>query len=102
MSTATRTRDLQPGTVVRVAYHTQKQTYHLEGVVKEDQSDRPGAMVSLEDDPYSPVTVARVYTTHEAWLDAHERDGRDASLPSGFVRERLHAAGATEGERQPA
>ena len=102
MSATTRTRDLQPGTVVRVAYHTRKQTYNLEGVVKEDQTDRPGAVVSLEDDPYSPVTVARVYTTHQAWLDARERDGRDAPLPNGFVRERLHAAGSAEGERQPA
>lgn len=102
MTTQPRTRDLQAGTVVRVAYHTQKQTYNLEGVVTDDPSDRPGAMVALEDDPYSPVTTARVYTTQEAWLDARERDGRDAPLPNGYVRERLHAAGPAEGELQPA
>jgi hypothetical protein len=102
MSTGLRTRDLQPGTVVRVAYHTQKQTYSLEGVVKDDPSERPGAMVCFEDDPYAPVTTARVYTTHETWLEARERDGRDAPLPNGYVRERLHAAGTTERERQAA
>lgn len=102
MSTQPRTRDLQSGTVVRVLYHTQKQTYDLQGVVTDDPSDGPGAMVSLEDDPYSPVTTARVYTTHEAWLDARERDGREAPLPNGYVRERIHSMGAPERERQAA
>ena len=102
MSTQPRTRDLQPGTVVRVVYHTQKQTYNLEGVVKDDPSDRPGAMVALEDDPYSPVTTARVYTTHDAWLDARQPAGREAPLPSGYVRERIHSFQTAERERQPA
>ena len=102
MSTQARTRDLQPGTVVRVVYHTPKQTYTLEGVVEDDPSDGPGTMVSLGDDPHSPVTTARVHTTHEAWLAARERDDRDVPLPSGYVRERIHAARTTEPERQPA
>lgn len=101
MPTTTRTRDLQPGTVVRVAYHTHRQTYHLEGVVTDDPSAGPGTLVRFEDDPCAPVTTARVYSTHEAWLDARLRDDREAPLPNGFVRERLHAAGASEGERQP-
>lgn len=102
MSTHPRTRDLEQGTVVRVVYHTPKQTYNLEGVVTDDPSDGPGALVALEDDPYSPVTTARVYTTHEAWLDARQQDGREASLPNGYVRERIHAVQAPERERQPA
>lgn len=102
MSTPPRTRDLQAGTVVRVAYHTPKQTYSLEGVVEDDPSERPGAMVCFEDDPYAPVTTARVYTTHDAWLDARLRDGRDAPLPNGHVRERVHDPGPVQGERQPA
>lgn len=102
MSTQLRTRDLEPGTVVRVAYHTRKQTYSLEGVVTDDPSDGPGALVRFENDPYAPVTTARVYETHEAWLDARLRDGRETALPNGFVRERLHAPRAAERERQPA
>lgn len=102
MSTQSRTRDLQAGTVVRVTYHTPTQTYRLEGVVKDDPSERPGAMVCFEDDPYAPVTTARVYTTHESWLEARQRDDREAPLPNGYVRERLHSAGTTERGRQPA
>lgn len=101
MSTQPRTRDLQPGSVVRVAYHTQRQTYHLEGVVTDDPSEAPGTLVCFEDDPYAPVTTARVFTTHEAWLDARLRDDREVPLPNGFVRERIHTVGANEGERQP-
>ena len=102
MSTQARTRDLQPGTVVRVVYHTPKQTYNLEGVVEEDPSDGPGTMVSLGDDPCSPVTTARLYTTHEAWLAARERDDREVPLPSGYVRECIHSVRTPEPEQQPA
>lgn len=101
MSTHLRTRDLQPGAVVRVAYHTRKQTYTLRGVVTDDPSKAPGTIVRFEDDPYAPVTSARVYESHESWLEARMRDGREAALPNGFVRERLLAPGAAEGERQP-
>lgn len=102
MSTQTRTPDLQPGSVVRVKYHTRRQTYDLEGVVTDDETDRPGVMVSFEDDPYAPVTTARVYAAHEDWLDAREQCGHDAPLPGGFVRERIETVGTTDRERSVA
>lgn len=102
MATHSRTRDLQRGTVVRVIYHTPTQTYNLEGVVTEDPSEAPGVMVSLEDDPYSPATTARVYSTHEAWLEARERCGRNDPLPGGYVRDRLRPVRTAEAETQVA
>lgn len=99
MSSDPRTRTLESGSIVRVVYHTPRETYHLEGVVAEDDAAHPGVMVSLEEDPYSPVTTARVYTTFEAWLDARERCVRNDTLPCGYVRERLRPASDAEGER---
>lgn len=81
-----------------MVYHTARETYHLEGVVTDDDA-HPGVMVSLEEDPYSPVTTARVYSTFEAWLEARERCGRNDVLPGGYVRGRLHAADGAERER---
>lgn len=90
MSPMPQIRTLNPGAIVRVVYYTARQMYSLEGVVTEDKTDAPGTMVSFENDPNSPVTTARVYTSNSEWLDALDRAGKNPPFPGGYIRTLLH------------
>lgn len=96
-----RTRELRSGTVVRVTYHTNRQTYRLEGIVTDTTADAAGVMVSFENDACAPVTTARVYTTEDEWRDTRERCPGRPPIPNGYVQEALHD-GDTSYQTRPA